>query len=245
MRSRKAGSRDQLRITVNLFCVGGMSMNRFSRSIVGAFAAVALVSFLSTTTAEAALILDAGSGLTLNTDPTIIYQQQESAPCVIGGENCLNGTFPYTVNGSGGSGEIDQVFSPIYTTAQITSVTGGSTFIIALDYNDTSAAQRLNVFTATYCTGAVCTTQTFDIATSLTTNNNGVGFSDFLLTGFLIPVGTTTIQFYADWFNNDGPDRYFIVGVNTPGTPVPEPATLSLFGLGLLGVARRVVRRKA
>jgi len=218
-------------------------MKKISRGMLGACVAVVLT-FAGTTNAEAALIVD--GNLTLNTDPSVIYQQTESAPCVIGGENCLNGTFPYTVQGPGGNGEEDKVYSPVYTTSQITSVTGGSTFIIALDYNQTVDPQNLYVFSAIYCTAAnVCTSQTFDITTSLQVNNNGVGFSDFLLTGFLIPVNTATVQFYADWFNNDGADRYFLVGVNTPPTVVPEPASLSLFGLGLLGVARRVVRRKA
>jgi hypothetical protein len=216
-------------------------MKKIVRGSYCALAAVALT-FVGAGSARADVI-DPNSGLTLDTDPSLIFGQTAASPCVIGGSSCQNGAFPYTLENGGNAQEFADT-SPIYPVASITGLVGTS-FTIGLDYNDTSDPQTLKVFTATYCiTVGNCTAQTFDVATALKTNNNGVGFSDFLLTGFVIPAGTTTVQFFADWLGNDGPDRYFLIGQNTPGTPVPEPATLSLFGLGLLGLARSVMRRR-
>jgi len=215
-------------------------MKRMSRTVFSAFAMVALALGV-TSNAQADIITD--GGLTLNTDPSIIYQQTAASPCVIGGNNCLNGTFDYTVAGTGGSGSLfDGILSPVYAVSEIEGIVGGTTFTIGLDYNQTVDPQTLYLFTATYSDGS---SQTFDLTTVLQTNNNGVGYSDFLLSGFVIPAGATTVQFTATWFNNDGADRYFLIGAEAQPLPsVPEPATLSLFGMGLLGVARRVMRRK-
>lgn len=213
-------------------------MNRMSRIVFSTFA-VALLG-LGVSNAQADIILD--GGLTLNTSPSVIYQQTAASPCVIGGNNCLNGTFDMTVEGGGGSGSLSSgILSPVYDVSEIEGIVGGTAFTIGIDYNQSVDPQTLYLFSATYNVGG---SQTFDVTTVLQTNNNGVGYSDFLLSGFVIPAGATTVQFTATWFNNDGPDRYFLVGAeSTPLPAVPEPATLSLFGLGLLGVARRVMRR--
>jgi hypothetical protein len=215
-------------------------MKRMSRTVSSAFAVVALAMGIPAN-AQADIITD--GGLTLNTSPSLIYQQTAASPCVIGGNNCLNGTFDYTVAGTGGSGSLfDGILSPVYSVSEIEGIVGGTTFTMGLDYNQTVDPQTLYLFKATYSDGS---SQTFDLTTVLQTNNNGVGYSDFLLSGFVIPAGATTVQFTATWFNNDGADRYFLIGAEAPPLPsVPEPATLSLFGMGLLGVARRVMRRK-
>jgi hypothetical protein len=203
---------------------------------VAVFAAVGMMS----ANAEAALIVS--GGLTLDTNPSLIYQQTSINPCVIGPTNCLNGGFPMTEAGSGGGGSEYNVSSPVYTTAQITGIVGSGPFTIGLDYNQTNTAQTLYEFQATYSGPGGTTTQTFTTDTILQVNNNGEGYSDFLLSGFVIPTGATGVQFRADWFNNDGADRYFLIAGNSPAAPVPEPATMSLFGMGLLAAARRMVR---
>ena len=173
----------------------------------------------------------------------LVFQQTSASPCVIGGPNCQNGGFPQTLAGSGGPGtEFDET-SPLYTTAQILDITVSSSFMMGLDYNDTSVNQILRFFGASYFSNADGTgligSDTYTGPTSLKTNNNGVGYSDFLLDGFMIPVGTQSIQFRAQWFNNDGADRYFLIGGEEDPTPnpVPEPATSLLIGAGLLSLA--------
>lgn len=220
------------------------------RKILGivptAGAALAFVA-LTAAPAQAALVVD--GSLTLDTDPATIYQQTEASPCVIGGNNCLNGSFDYTVVGSGGKGTAEDADSPTYLVSDITAVTGSNAFTIGLDYNQTVNPQTLTSFSAIFDVGG---TQTFDIPTVLQVNNNGVGFSDFLLSGFVIPVGATTVTFNAVWFNNDGPDRYFLIGADAvpcdPNCPpiVPEPTMLALMGIGMLGagLARRRVKQQ-
>ena len=182
--------------------------------------------------ASAALIDD--GGLTLDTDPTVFYQQTEVSPCVIGGENCLNPVFDYTVVGPGGDGRLDEAESPTYAVDDILTLVGANSFIIGLDYNQTVNPQTLYYFEACYGDGFGCQRFEIDGGTELQVNNNGVGFSDFLLSGFVIPDGATTVTFGAEWFNNDGADRYFLIGVDSE-IHVPEPGTLGLLGLGLLG----------
>jgi hypothetical protein len=218
-------------------------MIRVNRLLFGACVAVALV-FGGAIRADASIIVD--GGLALDTDPAAIYQQTSSSPCVIGGNNCQNGAFPMFTENGGGTHEYDDQ-SPFYTTSQITDIVGSTAFTVGLDYNQDRDAQYLYSFSAYYCTGLLgtgtCTNQTWDLGASLPTNNNGVGYSDFLLSGFTIPLNTQSLYFTADWLGNDGADRYFLIGADAPN--VPEPATLSLFGLSLLGIGRRLVRRKA
>lgn len=214
------------------------------RQIVAATLGVGAIAFAGS--ASAALI--ESGGLTLDTDPSEFYQQTAAAPCVIGGNNCINGGFAYTVQGGGGSGALLEVSSPLYTIGEIQGVVGDGGFTIGLDYNQTVDAQTLHYFTANYfdADGNLVGSQTFeqDGGTVLQTNNNGVGWSDFLLSGFALADGTATVQFDAKWFSNNGPDRYFLIGLGAepqPDLPVPEPGTLALLGLGILaaGLTRR------
>lgn len=202
---------------------------------------VGFIAVLAIASANAALITDPDSGLTLDTAPGISYQQNFDDPCVIGNSDCSNPVgFPYTLDGTGGAGTEEDFSSPLYLTSQIVGVTGSTAFTVGLDYNDTSKNQYLHSFTASYYSDATGTTllsdQVFDVDTALKTIYNGTGFSDFLLSGFQIPNLTASVQFRATWFDNDGPDSYFLIGAN-PTIHVPEPGTLALLSLGLLGLA--------
>jgi hypothetical protein len=75
--------------------------------------------------------------------------------------------------------------------------------------------------------------------TPLPTNNNGTGFPDYVLSGFNIDRGDIDlgdgILFYARWSNaSDGAESFFLVPSVT--ADVPEPATLAILGMGLLGL---------
>lgn len=85
--------------------------------------------------------------------------------------------------------------------------------------------------------------------TPLPTNNNGTGFPDYILSGFNIDrndiLPGSQIEFYARWSNaSDGAESFFLVPV--PGqTEVPEPMSLAILGMGLLGLGTIRYSRKA
>lgn len=212
-----------------------------TRTLTTVAAAIAAALFAGS--AGAALVTDPDSGLTLDTAPGVSYQQTLDDPCVIGGPDCSNPVgFPQTTAAAGGGGTGSDYWSPTYSIAQILGVIGATNaFTVGLDYNDTSVPQELRRFEAVYDNGSGTTSsQVFDVVTSLKTVYNGTGFSDFLMSGFLLPYTTGTVKFHAAWFNNDGRDNYFLIGAE-PTIHVPEPAMLGLLGLGAaaLGFAGR------
>src|SRR5689334_17468153 len=96
---------------------GGWSMTGISKSLAGLALGFGLAGFA--TSAHAVLVTD--GPLTLNTNPSQIFQQTEAAPCVIGGNNCLNGSFPMTIQNGGGGGTLNSnILSPVYQVSAIT-----------------------------------------------------------------------------------------------------------------------------
>lgn len=191
----------------------------------------------------------------------VYYQQTAASPCVIGGSNCLNGGFPYTNAGTGGAGTLMTEMSPVYTAAAISSIVPSlSNIIVGIDLNQTVNAQDVYFFKAWGCNGAACDPLTGTLIAqynpdtgavgnadnefaTLGVANNGVGWSDYTLSGLDL-TGFERIQFQAKWFNNDGADRFFLIGC-TPGTEgcgsdipdVPEPSSMFLMGGSLLALA--------
>ncbi len=223
-------------------------MKTIKQALSGLGATVAVAGILFSGSAGAALITS--GGLTLDTAPGATYDQQSDSPCVIGGNDCNNPVLDYTLNGSGGAGtEEVGIMSPVYSLTSIYGVLNGGTptaFFIGLDYNDTSTDQILRSFMISYYSDAGTTStgsQTYTGPTSLKTIYNGVGFSDFLITGIVIPGSTTHIMFTASWFNNDGPDSYFLIKAGAPPS-VPTPGTLALLGLGAAALGFAAKRRR-
>ena len=93
------------------------------------------------------------------------------------------------------------------------------------------------------CT-AVDVANSFTTVTTIPNENNGNGFSDYILTGFSLTAGHF-YEFEASVSNDtDGMEEFFIIPTGSPAV-TPEPGTLVLFGSGLVGLAGILRRRLA
>ena len=199
------------------------------------------------TPASAAISFD-GSG-------TTVFQQTANSPCVIGNNSCNQPTgfdaFE-SANGAGGGGTYD-FFSPVYQAISPFTAPGSfngekipTSFTIGIDENIAAGkgAETLIFFRTLLCTDSTGTTCTVVAAgdnsyqplvpTPIPDNNNGNGFSDALLKGFVL-TQNEYYKFEASVGNDtDGMEQFFIIPENT--SPVPEPVTSALIGTGLVAL---------
>ena len=176
------------------------------------------------------------------------FQQTDNRPCVIGDPSCHNpDNLPFTLIPP--QKDEGTLISPTYTVGQIRDTVGGDTFSVGLDLNQARGHD-----------GGAYTLQSFTLAIDGITRFStsapvvlvpvqfGNGFSDasiamFNLSGFS---DMQKLVFTASFTGaTGGREQYFLSpAANGPGAPVPEPASMLLFGSGLAAIAA-VRRRRA
>jgi len=198
--------------------------------------------------------------------------QSASAPCIIAGTNCsqpagfgfnnftpnsLTSADRYSNNVLPGADPGPSTPGTPYTVSQLTGLFGvNGSFDVAIDVNTTVAnGETLNLFQViingivqyVYDPGIV---GDFTDGTQIApVNNNGNGYADWLLQTISLAGlnPNDTVLFRAIWSGaSDGAESFFLVASgSSPPTGLPEPATLGLVGLALLGVGASRRGRKA
>jgi len=183
--------------------------------------------------------------------------QSASAPCIIAATNCSQpagfGFNNFTASGAISSYDMysttptatvpDGVQGTPYTVSQIEAVVG-SIFQVAIDVNTTNASGETLQLFEVIVNGAVAYNYVGPTPIGNIVNN-GNGYADWTrgvvdLSSFL---DTDTVLFHAVWNGaSDGGESFFLIAGGQPPTQIPEPTTLALVAIAMLGVG--AIRRR-
>jgi len=183
--------------------------------------------------------------------------QSASAPCIIAATNCSQpagfGFNNFTASGAISSYNMysttptatvpDGVQGTPYTVSQIEAVVG-SIFQVAIDVNTTNAAGETLQLFEVIVNGAVAYNYVGPTPIGNIVNN-GNGYADWTLGVVDLSsfADSATVLFHANWTGaSDGGESFFLIAGGQPPTQIPEPTTLALVAIAMLGVG--AIRRR-
>jgi len=189
--------------------------------------------------------------------PGNVVGQTSNNPCIIGDPSCDTNTkqtfpLPYTSNSGPCPGGNCNFTSPLY---QASSSGLGlpniipTSFDVGVDENVATGQgpEVLDHFIVFQCSkqGKGCVAVD-DLVSSFTlvNENNGTGWADGVISQINLISGDY-YKFEAVWHNDtDGMEQFWIIP-GTAATAVPEPGTLGLLGVGVLGIAAMGLRKNS
>ena len=183
--------------------------------------------------------------------------QSASAPCIIAATNCSQpagfGFNNFTASGAISSYNMysttptatvpDGVQGTPYTVSQIEAVVG-SIFQVAIDVNTTNAAGETLQLFEVIVNGAVAYNYVGPTPIGNIVNN-GNGYADWTLGVVNLSsfADDADVLFHAVWTGaSDGGESFFLIAGGQPPTQIPEPTTLALVAIAMLGVG--AIRRR-